>query len=396
MRAIVLLLALFNLYKLEAQDQISLREWFTTGQAQLATAFDQSIRDKTFRPAWVERMELRTESDEFELNRQEYSLRFSPATSALRKAQSRLIKLSNQEASFYTSELTLELNKLLFEDFLILYKTKRQQQLNAELQIVLKDQEKVARRMIQDPDFNPKKLLEIEEDLYKLSIESFDNELTFNNLLTYWKMPDFSEMLSIQQIESTLASYLLNPENLPQDQKYQLDKQIIEAEMQLEKAEKNRIIDFFQLRYQGPHEDLFNERLQVGIGLELPFSGSSKTKLEQYQIEKWKLEQEAQMELQLSSIELKQEATKLKQNIRKWEFSSEALSQSLDEFKQLEKSSREGEWNSPELLLYKKAQQIERKMEILKLETEIYRLYLNFLQKVGLTRDDRYLPYLIK
>lgn len=390
------LLFLFNAGKLSGQDSESLRQWLSNSKVQLEQAFDQSIRNEKFRPGWVEKMEIRTETDEFELNRQEYMLRFTPSTPGIRKAQKNLIKLNNQEASLYVSELRSELMKLLLADFLDIYDLSKQQALHAQLKLILDDQHTVTQRMIRQVDFNPKKLLEIEEDQHKLRLDQFENEAKLNRLLENRKSPDFNQLIQVEEISTLISQLILKEKSLEEDEKYMLEKEILDAEIRMEKAEKNRIIDFVQARYSGPHDDIFNERVSVGLGLELPFSGSTKTKMEQLRVEKWKLEQEANMQLQLESFELDKAAEELLLTIQKWKFSKQMLTQSIREFQQLEESSTESEWKSPELLLYKKAQQVERQLDLLSVEKDIYEMYFDILQLVGLTGDDSYIDYLIK
>lgn len=394
--SIILCLTLFSYGNLSAQETLPIRQWLSEGKIQLEQSFDQSIRNPAFRPAWVEKIEIRTETDEFELNRQEYTLRLTPSTPAIRKAQKNLIRLNTQEASLYVTELREELINILLDDFVEIYRLSKEQKLNQELQFILGDQEKVAKRMIQQADFNPKKLLEIEEDLHKLQIEIFDQDLKLSRLLENRSTPLFGELIEVSEIVAKISQLARRQNGLDSDEKYQLKQEILNTEMQAEKAEKSRIIDFVQARYQGPHDDVFNERFSIGLGIELPFSGSSKTKLEQIKLEKWKLEQEASMQLQLESMEVQRSAAELDMIMQKWDYSNKILQQSIVEFKQIEESSRESEWKSPELLLYKKAQQVERKMDLLALEVDIYKKYVNILQKMGLTADDSYMDYLLK
>lgn len=390
-----LLLFLLNLTPLSGQDAIPLRQWLLESKGQLEQAFDQSIRNSNFRPSWVEKVEVRSETDEFLLNRQEYTLRFSPVTPAIRKAQKNLIKLNNEEASLYVSELRTELMKLLLEDFVDVYELTQKQRLLAEKRLILEDQHKVAMRMIQQADFNPKKLLEIEKDQHELRIESYETELSLKTLLENRQNPDFQELISTQEIEQILSQLILQEKSLEDDEKYVLEQEIVDAEIRMEKAEKRRILDFVQARYRGPHDNILNERVSIGLGLELPFSGSIKTKMEQLKVEKWKLEQEANMQLQLESIELSKSAEELRRSIQTWRFAEKMFQESLKEFQQIENSSIESEWKSPELLLYKKAQQVERKLDLLNLEKNIYKQYIDLLQEAGLTNDDSYLDLLV-
>jgi len=217
------------------------------------------------------------------------------------------------------------------------------------------------------------------------------NRLTGNN-----KIPNYSELIDISAIEQAISQSSFIKENLISDQKYKLESQIIDREIEIENAGKRRILDFVQIAYSGPHDDLFNERVSISLGIELPFSGSRKTKLEQLSIEKWKIRQEARTQLDLRNWELSQDMEALLQSIHKWTFFSLLLGKNETEYEQLEKKISESQLESPELLLYKKAQQTKSKIEILNLEIDIYKKYMGILQKAGLTRNAGYIDYLLK
>ncbi len=42
---------------------------------------------------------------------------------------------------------------------------------------------------------------------------------------------------------------------------YHYERELIEREIALEKAEKWQLLDFLQVRYSGPHDELFEERV---------------------------------------------------------------------------------------------------------------------------------------
>ena len=130
-------------------------------------------------------------------------------------------------------------------------------------------------------------------------------------------------MIKIEEIAKSVTLLIDQKSSYIQDEQSRLDQEILDTEIRLEKAEKNRIIDFLQVRYQGPREDLLQERLSVSLGIEIPSSGSRKTKIRELNIEKWKSEQEAQSKRQLLLMEIEKLAAELLEKISTWEFSNQ-------------------------------------------------------------------------
>ena len=60
----------------------------------LDNSSERSLPNNQFNPSWIDGMDIRTETDEFEFNRQRYLIRVSPNTPKIRAAQSNLHPVS--------------------------------------------------------------------------------------------------------------------------------------------------------------------------------------------------------------------------------------------------------------------------------------------------------------
>ena len=380
---------------LQAQEELALKDWLVQKEQIISTAFEQSLLDGKFNPSWFEKLELRTETDEFSIPRQEYLIRVTPSTPAIRSAQKRLIQLNQADANLYQQELQEEIAKLVLDDLIEIQQLKQKTALQAELKLILEDQQTLARRLLQDPDYNPRKLMDIEEDLFKLKLQMFEDDKNLERMGKGLSFPQLKELINIEEIAKSVALLIDQKSSYLEDEQSRLDQEILEAEIRLEKAEKNRIIDFLQVRYQGPREDLLQERLSVSLGIEIPSSGSRKTKIRELNIEKWKSEQESQSKRQLLLMEIEKMAAELLEKVSTWEFSNQLLQENLANFQKLEANSPQAEWKNPELLLFRKAQLVDRRLDMLELEEGIYESYVDLLQKIGLTRSGTYRDYLI-
>lgn len=383
-------------FPLCAQDGQHLKDWLVDRALNIGTEFDQSLLKQKFSPAWFEKLELRTETDEFSLNRQEYLFRLSPSTPSIRRAQKKLNQLQQESANLYQADLNAEIVEISLQELLDFQELDKRIRLRKELIKVLEDQQTLGRRLLQDPDYNPKKLLEIEENLLEEGLEAFEDSIKYHSLLSSKTKPDLSTLISLTGIEKFLSALEESGMGQSDNTAYLLEQEMIQTELQLEKAEKNRLIDFLQFRYRGPHEDLLNERISLSLGIDLPTAGSRKIKMEELKIESWKNEQEAKMESRLRLLEQEKELEELLAHVRAWKYAKERLEKRQANSQLIEESAPQEEWKSPELSLYLKANQIEHRIKLAELEADIYEKYVDFLQKLGLTRDQTYVNYLIE
>ena len=159
-----------------------------------------------------------------------------------------------------------------------------------------------------------------------------------------------------------------------------LDLQVLRNEMEFEKAENNRVLDFVSLEYRGPHDKYLEERVSLGMSFNLPFFNGN-----QLSIAKIKVEQEQE---QYKIEKVKQESlaklTKIKEsissNVYEYDSYNKLYSEIEAENLQLISNMERQAIINPSVKLNHRIQVIENKLSLLKIQESIVKNYLEYLR----------------
>ncbi len=344
----------------------------------LDNSLEHSLPNNLFNASWIDGMDIRTETDEFDFNRQRYLIRVSPNTPKIRAAQSNLHQLYLEKAGLQNTLLRKDFIEIAYEEVLFFYETFRKISIKEDLLLVLKDQEKVWGKLSQISQDLPKDWLEIQEEIAQLEIDIYKEV----NILKLWDTKtlrlNWEDLIPADSILSLLEN---NPNNRFQLQakEYDIENLIIEREEALEQAEQKKLLDFIQVEYRGPHEDLLRERISLTAAFRLPFSSGRKLKLAEVAIEKEALQQELIAEKKLNQYKEKESRKKLELLVQELIFSKKLYAEQSKKMLAIAQQSRALRGDNPLFTLYQKEAQIERKLAVLKLEMSIYSEYLDYL-----------------
>lgn len=186
------------------------------------------------------------------------------------------------------------------------------------------------------------------------------------------------------------------PDSVPQEFLFSLLQQTklntIENEMKLSIAKSKQFLDFVQAKYNGKSENLFEDNLSLGLGINLPFFGTARQEKSVYYFEKLTKENELKDEIKLH---------KLKIILAKNDYDTAVLN-----FETLNNQNKESsvslvyetykkmEGVSPLLLLKLKVMQNKKDIEILHFEQELYILFIEYLSLNEILFQKPYLNYL--
>lgn len=276
----------------------------------------------TFRAPWLDEIQLRTETREFSFDRQRYALRLEPQPLGLGKLQTKLGSISAQE-------IKLERQKYyarLLKDYLKQWTTAAiYQEIGAEMQhlkLLLEDKKLICQRLAQKSLNDLDNYLKVQNDLYDLERDYQALIAKQSAIRNQWSglfgwptdVPLSTALLTIDKIQQ----FVHQNENLwtkavmRREQSLALKELNLDYELAAEKAEKNKIVDFVQFRYRGPSVNPWQEKMSIGLGLNLPVMGNHKFDIYKLNLEKQSLHdehREAVMELSRDFITLKQKIT---------------------------------------------------------------------------------------
>ncbi|MGJ8683549.1 MAG: hypothetical protein ACSHWW_02925 [Nonlabens sp.] len=352
---------------------------------QLDEAKSEFLNTANYRLPLFKNIQLRSESRDFLLNRQEYAVRAKPNSfNALFKQKAlQQSKIDKQQA-----ENQLRFNKILKGrytiilqhaaqlDLVTLYQ-KRKEQLEKKMQLL--------ELKVYDTDFNVEDLIHTEAQIKDATLKITQAKEKIQELALHSAyelqldqpvyLNDFKDLIDAQDVialkfeQATITSQKVNY--------VQKKLSVLEQELKVDLAEDRQLIDFVQAKYGGKKNTFFDENFSIGIGINLPFFGNQRQKKNEYQLKKLDEQQSliaAKEEFQFNQIHQFQKFENLKKQYlnRSSQLENSSITKLLELYK-----------NSPDVpamrILKLEIIQHKNKIELVKLEYELLESYLYVL-----------------
>lgn len=363
--------------------------------------WQQTMRTLPF----VDQISLRTETDRFELNRQEYLARVM--VNGLDEIHKRRLLQETEFASekvmqrVYWHEALLERYEAVASYRHLLYKLENLR----ELRIVFEDKLIVLKKLAAlnagaDLDDLIKTEFELDELVLKISeseghLEQWEQviQIMTSGADANWQL-DTSGFITPAQIEIVVAEIPESTIQNPQIAEIQARIDQIGAEFNFEKAQSNQILDFFQVRYASIPFAQLNRELSVGIALNLPFKGSSRVNMSELSIDKNAADQNMELHLAEMKSQLSISRLHVASLGKRFRLAQEQWQDSQARFTLEGYTNTETE--SPMILLNTRELQLKRQMTGLDIEREIMEQYINILNWTGRLSEEPPVNYLSK
>jgi hypothetical protein len=388
LKAILFLGLLFGAMVIQAQERLTLNGFLSsTIDSNLVDQDSTTISllsNKNYNIPLIKSTQFRLETRRFIETFQEYSVRIKPNNFREISSQKNIyankiqeVRLENQIKinESLKNRYLLALDYIFNKKTAILYAVKQQQ---------LKDKLGLLGHQVFDEDFEVKELIESEEDLLATHLKIIQLKKTREDLEDYLKKVlalntvniETSNLISPEQIINFPISDSISNEYLFVTlQKLKINT--LENEMSLSVAKSNQLLDFVQAKYIGKSENLFEDNLSIGFGINLPFFGAARQDKSEFYFEKT---------IKQNSLNDALKKHQLKVSFAKNEFETSKVNYMVLQ-KQYENSSvtsiyeayQKMEGVSPLLLLNLKILQNKKNIEILKFEQELYKAYIEFL-----------------
>ena len=340
----------------------------------------------TYKLPWIEEFNVRTETRDWKLRKQSYSLRLRPVSLRERRASSQLYNSWQQEL------VNLKLDKVydqvadIHEEWVDQDFISRQIELKKQIVALLSDVEKVnTKQSLIDAD-KLSLLLTVKSRIAKIN-----NGITLDQKRRDDKLRAISGQIQgdyILQADSIdLKGYVESAKEslLATNRPYisdsdMLDLQVLRNEMELEKAENNRVLDFVSLEYRGPHDNDLEERVSLGMSFNLPFFNGN-----QLSIAKIKVEQEQeQYKIEIVKKESLAKLADIKEsifsNIYEYDSYNKLYSEIEAENLQLISNMERQAIINPSIKLNHRIQVIENNLSLLNIQESIVKNYLEYLK----------------
>jgi len=261
-----------------------------------------------FVPGWFDEVEIRSETDEFMLDRQRYVLRGEPKLPHVRNAERRLqnAKRSGLGDLSYDAlaESRADALELLFEKHIWLQEAELIDTLY-NLQARLVD---VTRLRVIEPDYDIEKVLDAEDELANIGLQK--KRLEKLKMISTPQI-DAEALVKVEDIRLHLLDLKEIEPAVATEQASTLEK--LDAEMALERAENLSFLKFLQVEYRSSPDptDLNRELFSVGGSLAFPQRERNIRKLDELKVERLEKLYEFDLKKQEETREFTDELLKL-------------------------------------------------------------------------------------
>ncbi len=341
--------------------------------ASLPAKLDVAAVDE-FSAGWLEKVELRTETNRFDPGRQRFAARAQPKLPHIRRAEERLqstlrSKLVSEDeeaqAEAYSDALTAlveaatDAREIALLDSLI----------ETQVQLV-----KAARLRLAEPNFDVERVLDADDELSSLRLR----QQQLATRLQRVALPiSTTRLVDLPLVNERLNLLLQEPLNVVAED---VDLSIIDAEIKLEKAENLSVIDFIQLEYDSG-EELVEQKYNVGISVQLPRKPSNIRQLDELKLERLEEVQNLRLSKAAKQRELREAAARIQLDIDRYQaLASEILLREARRERLLEVYLL-SEQTRPEDLIKLKRRTLRDRLQLLEVEEDIRGGYIRLISK---------------
>lgn len=242
---------------------------------------------------FLEKIEVRSETNDFDLRKQDYTVRVSPNTGSSRKAH----RLYHESVKFMAEmELNTEIMKVLYDKYHLVKDyifAKERLKLENVKNVVVLDKVKLLKKMISLSSFDIVDLIEAEDELYKLqrTIQSIESNLSnlerqLKELLAQDEINiSIDDLISVEQIKSFMSlNVLASKTSHPEQEVLSAKHYNVLMEYDWEVSKNNFSIGFIQASYGYDQDKAFGSNFSLGLGFDIPVKGSTGLELNELKV----------------------------------------------------------------------------------------------------------------
>lgn len=234
-------------------------------------------------------------------------------------------------------------------------------------------------------EFDVRDLLSLHKDQsqVELALSDLDFELKeLSSILGINENDRLNELVSLSEISVNLETLSLPASFDNKELAY--EEELLRRELDLEYARKNKILDFAQIEYRGPHDNPWEERVSLGVALQIPYSNKRNMDINELLIKQSNIKNEASLVAQSRLIKYNQDKRLLNNLISKHEVLNRTLLSEKSKIENIAAEISKNEKVNIEILLDVKLRIAQNELTILKSEKAIYEEYIDLLQDTEL------------
>lgn len=400
------ILIIMSPHFLSAQETVSSSRFFAAALLDPQLDFHEKklnyLKNTSHELPLLEGVNFRTETDEWDIRRQEYMVRVDFNTKRERRSQrnyhqSTILAADSDRGILIQN--SLEDKYALWISYFFYQKEKeiRKQEL-----LVLEDKLNIAGLLAKTTGrYDLADLIRIEEDMDNMeaSIQELDLQMKELEMIVADDISASSvislgitDFISLSNLRNVLAT-LPDSANLnPRLDIIEGDMAMNTAELELEKARSKKLLDFVQIKYAGRGSNTpYGREWSIGMGMNIPVKNSDILDIREIELEQL----ENQNAWEMAKLELEKRIQDRRRKIDTLFLRHELLlKQQADHEKNysLDRYTQTG--TDPMVALKIKETQLEKQRDILDIEADIYFYYLDILDYSGKLVATPYINYL--
>ncbi len=397
---------LFSHFTCGGQNQLTIASFLSDAHQEEFVSFQRQklyyFNSLSFDLPYLEKLEFRTETNEFDWRKQEYLLRVTPNSLRNIKAQKQY-----QQSVQYRTEMELQtaFGAALKERYDLMVDFVYLQQIlliKNKQKILLQDQVTLLKRSMALIDFDVLELIEATNDLQENSREILDLEnaiLTIERTIQKMQKSDQPILVktqvlpTIEDLKTILAGIGQNSQIKHPELKVrsaQLYNNMLEHEMESSRSKFS--VGYVQAKYGYDFEDPFRKSFSLGIGFEVPLKKSSQKELNLLRIDI--LESQSHYKSLVSNLskEAFSLGQKLHNQIEKYDLVALQLEKGQSEF--VLQEYRKIAETSPYALVQLRKNTLTLELLCQELQYDIMLSYMDYLDVLGLLGEQPLRNYL--
>ena len=351
---------------------------------------------------FMEELSFRTETDEWDISRQEYTVRLDFNPKRERRSQKNYHQSTILAAESGRSTLiqnSLEDKYALWIEYFFYQKEK---DIRKEELLILKDKFNVVGILAKTTGkYDLGDLIRIENDMDEMESSIQELELRMkelemiveDDLSASSAIPlNVANFISLSNLKNILDSLSNDVSSNPQFDIIEGDMAMKVAELDLEKAKNKKLLDFVQMKYAGDGNNTpYGREWSIGMGLNIPVKNSDILDIREIELEQL----ENQNAWDMAKIELEKRIQDRKRKMNSlFQQHNLLLQQQADHEKNYSLDHYTKTGTDPMVALKIKETQLEKQRDILDIEADIYFYYLDLLDYSGKLVSIPYVNYL--
>jgi hypothetical protein len=306
-RVLVCFLCIINTY---LSSQVSTDQIVFFKDPHINTLSGQKLADDIFSirytTPWVDRFEFRTETDRLMTSRQEFLFRTSFNSFRQKKADKSVLFQFTERIKAEQSSNQNELVNQRYYLTLEAISKQLQMNLDKERENYFLHLEKTYEAFISSGEsFDLADYLKNHEELLSIRMRVSETKKELSSILFELGFPeqesvDIKDLISVDNMAVISSGASIDVNNHPELMEVDAKNAFLDAKLYSDKVKDGKILDFVQTRYSVRDDLLLENRFSVGIGLNFPWRGSSRTKNADIMIEK--LETKSEKEIKKSEM----------------------------------------------------------------------------------------------